>query len=346
MLTARQSAGFGPARAAGRGGGASRHARHARLHGRNGRPRGTKSTACGTTAHRSIAKPATPMLEVFKGLAAPEDRRPPLEAVGQVRHAEREGPIRHASSAARERRPASAWCCSSIRRKASFNRSKTWACAPRCRNRSRAVARHGLFVFSAVPGGGLTTTIDWCCRTSIGTCEISWPSSEDRKPEREIENVHVTTYSTAAGETPAGLLPKLIRTYPDVIIVRNVAEVETLDNSLRAGGREPPVGHQHARQGSGRGARAVDDAQDSASRHSPPAVTAVLNLRLVRKLCEKCKEAYPPPPEVLKQLGLPAGKVETSIAPQPSRSIPRSPTWCATSAKETDTSDARAFSSC
>ena len=33
-------------------------------------------------------------------------------------------------------------------------------------------------------------------------------------------------------------------------------------------------------------------------------------MRLIRKLCEKCKEAYAPPPEVLKQLGLPAGKIE------------------------------------
>src|SRR5690606_17991662 len=41
-----------------------------------------------------------------------------------------------------------------------------------------------------------------------------------------------------------------------------------------------------------------------------PAVTGVLNVRLVRKLCEKCKEAYPPPPEVLKQLGIPAGRLE------------------------------------
>src|SRR5262249_31805424 len=41
------------------------------------------------------------------------------------------------------------------------------------------------------------------------------------------------------------------------------------------------------------------------------AVTGVLNVRLVRKLCEKCREAYPPPPEGLKQLGLPAGRVES-----------------------------------
>ncbi len=35
------------------------------------------------------------------------------------------------------------------------------------------------------------------------------------------------------------------------------------------------------------------------------AVTAVVNGRLVRKLCEKCKEAYAPPPEVIQRFGLP-----------------------------------------
>jgi len=37
------------------------------------------------------------------------------------------------------------------------------------------------------------------------------------KSEREIENIHPTTYSSSAGETPATVLPKLIRTYPEVI---------------------------------------------------------------------------------------------------------------------------------
>ena len=40
-----------------------------------------------------------------------------------------------------------------------------------------------------------------------------------------------------------------------------------------------------------------------------PAV--LMNVRLVRKLCEKCKEAYPPPSEVLKQMGLPPGRIES-----------------------------------
>ena len=45
------------------------------------------------------------------------------------------------------------------------------------------------------------------------------------------------------------------------------------------------------------------------------AVAGVINVRLIRKLCEKCKEGYPPPAEVLKQLGLPAGRIEALYRP-------------------------------
>ena len=45
------------------------------------------------------------------------------------------------------------------------------------------------------------------------------------------------------------------------------------------------------------------------------AITAVLNVRLARKLCDNCKEAYKPPTEVLRQLGLPAGRIEAFYRP-------------------------------
>lgn len=41
-----------------------------------------------------------------------------------------------------------------------------------------------------------------------------------------------------------------------------------------------------------------------------PRVNAVLYQRLVRTLCESCKEAYTPAPALLKKLGLPADRVD------------------------------------
>ena len=39
-------------------------------------------------------------------------------------------------------------------------------------------------------------------------------------------------------------------------------------------------------------------------------VSAVLCTRLIRKLCDTCKVAYAPTPDLLKKLGIPQGKVE------------------------------------
>jgi len=39
-------------------------------------------------------------------------------------------------------------------------------------------------------------------------------------------------------------------------------------------------------------------------------VTAVVNQRLVRLLCETCRQAYEPPEQLLQKLGIPKGRVE------------------------------------
>jgi type II secretory ATPase GspE/PulE/Tfp pilus assembly ATPase PilB-like protein len=45
------------------------------------------------------------------------------------------------------------------------------------------------------------------------------------------------------------------------------------------------------------------------------AITGVLGQRLVRKLCEDCKQAYQPKPELCKKLGLPAEKIDAFYRP-------------------------------
>jgi type II secretory ATPase GspE/PulE/Tfp pilus assembly ATPase PilB-like protein len=54
------------------------------------------------------------------------------------------------------------------------------------------------------------------------------------------------------------------------------------------------------------------------------AVTGAVCVRLIRKLCDQCKEPYPPPQQLLQQLGLPAGKVQAFFRP-PSEPDPKKP---------------------
>ena len=139
-----------------------------------------------------------------------------------------------------------------------------------------------------------------------------------------IENVATTTFSSAEGETPATVLPKLIRTYPDAVVVRDVADLETLAILC-----EQP-GEKRTAITTTRAKEATEALLRLMTLKIPPAdlagaVTAVVNVRLIRKLCEKCKEGYAPPAEVLKQLGLPAGRVEALYRPPTEPIDPKHP---------------------
>ena len=46
--------------------------------------------------------------------------------------------------------------------------------------------------------------------------------------EREVDNAPVTTYNAAAGETPMTVLPKLARAYPNVYVVRDLVDADTV----------------------------------------------------------------------------------------------------------------------
>lgn len=186
--------------------------------------------------------------------------------------------------------------------------------------------RRGMALFTALPAGGLTTTIDAalekCDRYLRSFVEVC----EETRPERDLENIPHTTYSAAAGETPATVLPKLIRTYPDAIVVRDPLNAAALgilcDQTDEDNHRFVFI--------SIRAKEAIEGLLRVLLLKVPPAkfagaMTLVLNQRLVRKLCEKCREAYAPPPEVLKQLGLPAGRIEAFYRPPTQPIDPKNP---------------------
>lgn len=183
---------------------------------------------------------------------------------------------------------------------------------------------NGLVVFTSMPGAGLTTTMDVALSNTDRFIRNFVAVIDSDKSEREIENVHPTTYSTSAGETPATVLPKLIRTYPDVIVVRDVSDLDTLTILCEQAGENRLV------LTSTRAKEAAEALLRLMMLKIPPAdfapmVNAVLNVRLIRKLCETCKEAYPPPAEVLKQLGLPAGRIESLYRPPTQPIDPKHP---------------------
>ena len=87
--------------------------------------------------------------------------------------------------------------------------------------------KQGFIVISALPAGGLSTTFDVVLNASDRFVRNFAAVEEVHGLEREVLNVVPTTYDATAGETPATVLPKLIRTYPDVLVVRELVDLDT-----------------------------------------------------------------------------------------------------------------------
>ncbi len=168
----------------------------------------------------------------------------------------------------------------------------------------------GLVIIAGLPEGGITTTTDVSLMETDRLLRDFVAIEEEKHHEREVENIEVTTYSAEKGETPATILPALIRKYPNAYVCRDLVDAESaklLLDEIRDEDRLVITTVQ------------AKDAPEALlrmlqkkvpQREFSKYVSAVLCVRLIRKLCESCKVAYEPTPELAKKLGLPEGKIE------------------------------------
>lgn len=172
----------------------------------------------------------------------------------------------------------------------------------------------GFLLFSAMPANGLRTTMNIVLRSSDRFMREFMAVEEETNRYEDVENVMVQTYKAAEGKTPLDVLPDLFLMEPNVVIVRDLVNGSTVDLMCKQ------VDHKRLMVGT---VRAKDSpeallrvlALKPSQAEFARAITAVLSQRLIRKLCEKCKEAYQPAPEVLQQLGLPADRVQAFYRP-------------------------------
>ena len=169
----------------------------------------------------------------------------------------------------------------------------------------------GLLIIAGMPEGGVTTLTDVSLIETDRLLRDFAAIEEEQHREREMENIDVTTYSAAKGETPATVLPTLIRKYPNVYVLRDFGDVEAVKlllNEVRDDDRLV-VTSIHAKEAAEALMRMLQQ-KKVPPRDFAATVTAVLCTRLIRKLCDSCKVAYAPTPDLLKKLGIPQGKVE------------------------------------
>ena len=159
----------------------------------------------------------------------------------------------------------------------------------------------GLILVAAPGGSGLTTTFDLLVQSADRLLR-DFISLEDRaSPPREIQNVKPVPFDARTGETPLGALEGVLRTYPNVIVTRDVRDKALVTRLVELADEDKFVIMSLK----------ASDSTDALARILACGVTpqalaktliGSLSQRLVRKLCPKCREEYPPEPEPLPQI--------------------------------------------
>jgi type II secretory ATPase GspE/PulE/Tfp pilus assembly ATPase PilB-like protein len=166
---------------------------------------------------------------------------------------------------------------------------------------------HGMFLCCGPTGSGKTTTL-YAGLREIDRFQKNIITVED-PIEYHLDNITQMEINTKGGQTFAGSLRSILRQDPDVIMIGEIRDQETAQIACQAA----TTGHMvfstvHANDTVTALFRLLDLGVEPFLIAS--ALTAVLGQRLVRVLCENCKEPYKPKPEFLKKANLPADKVE------------------------------------
>jgi type II secretory ATPase GspE/PulE/Tfp pilus assembly ATPase PilB-like protein len=171
---------------------------------------------------------------------------------------------------------------------------------------------HGMLLSCGPTGAGKSTTL-YALLNELDAYQQNIITVED-PIEYTIANVQQIEVNVKAGNTFANSLRSILRQDPDVIMIGEIRDAETAKIACQAAN----TGHMvfstvHANDSISALYRMVDLGVEPFLLSS--ALSAVLAQRLVRKLCDDCKQPYKPKPELCKQLGLPAEKVDAFYAP-------------------------------
>ncbi|MBU6276609.1 MAG: GspE/PulE family protein [Planctomycetes bacterium] len=167
---------------------------------------------------------------------------------------------------------------------------------------------HGMLIVCGPTGSGKTTTL-YSALGEIDVYSRNIITIED-PIEYRLEGISQTAVNNAADLTFAKILRSVLRQDPDVILVGEIRDKETAEIAMQAA----MTGHfvfttLHANDAPTTITRLLDLGVDISLVQS--AVTAVLAQRLVRLLCEKCREPYDPPAEERQRLGIPLDRKVT-----------------------------------
>ncbi len=159
---------------------------------------------------------------------------------------------------------------------------------------------YGMILISGPTGSGKTTTL-YSALQDIRSVHRNLVTVED-PIEYHIDAVSQVHANAKVGLTFARALRSILRQDPDVIMIGEIRDTETADIAVKSA----LTGHLvfstvHANDAPGTLTRLIDMGLPRYLVGS--AMSMVMAQRLVRRICERCREAYTPEPEQLASLG-------------------------------------------
>lgn len=160
---------------------------------------------------------------------------------------------------------------------------------------------YGIILVTGPTGSGKTTTL-YSSLSKINTVEKNIITIED-PVEYKLQGIRQTQVNTKVALTFAAGLRSFLRQDPNVIMVGEIRDFETAEIAIQAA----LTGHLvfstlHTNDAPSAITRLADMGVEPFLISS--SVIGILAQRLVRKLCQECKEKYSPSKEALKDIGI------------------------------------------
>src|SRR5712671_1912577 len=168
---------------------------------------------------------------------------------------------------------------------------------------------HGIVLVTGPTGSGKTTTL-YAALTRLNSPDVKILPAED-PVEYVLDGVNQVQVNPDIGLTFAGALQSFLRQDPDIMMIGEIRNLETAQIAVQAA----LTGHLvlstvHTNDAASAMTRMLDMGIENYLLNST--VNAVLGQRLVRRLCEHCREPYQAPPELAASLDLAAAGHEGS----------------------------------
>ena len=160
---------------------------------------------------------------------------------------------------------------------------------------------YGIILVTGPTGSGKTTTL-YSAISTLNKEDVNIMTVED-PIEYQFPGIRQVQINPKAGLTFASALRSFLRQDPNIIMVGEIRDLETAECAVQAA----LTGHLvfstlHTNNAPTAFTRLIDMGVEPFLISS--SILGILAQRLLRKVCEKCKESYTPTEEVLKTLGL------------------------------------------